>query len=108
MKFINMWLTAEDLLQLMHGKTNREIFLYDNLCFIDDKETKLFTEVHKGYILHQKQGHALPAQEITCLTNDGISIATKLEKSASAIKESQLYLNFGNWITNNRPEFIKN
>lgn len=106
MRYINKWLTADDLLRLMEGKEDREIVLHDSLVFVDERGSKLFTAKHIGVVLKEKQGSALPAQEITSISNDGLSIAKKLETSPSVLDDSPVFDEFVEWIKNNRPKFV--
>lgn len=106
MHYINNWLTTDDLLRLMEGKNNREVILHDTICFIDHNGPQFFTADHIGTILTMKQGKALPAQEIISMSDDGVTIAKKLEDDPSVLESSPLYNEFAEWIKLNRPEFI--
>lgn len=97
MKYMNQWLEPEDFLRLMKGKENRDAIQTEALCFTDGNTTKLFTTVHKGKVLEQKEGEGIPAQTIISLSSDNISIAKKLETDPSAIEEYPLWEEFATW-----------
>lgn len=98
MKYMNTWLTSEDFLRLMETKTNREVFLHEALCYIDETGSKLFTTKHKGTVLYEKQGSGLPGQEIISITPDNISIAKKIETDYSALEMNDVYDEFAQWL----------
>lgn len=97
MKYVNQWLTADDLLNLMKGKDNRDIILTEALCYIDNSTIKLFGKKHKGKILFKSLGKGLPGQTIVSLSRDGKSIAQKLEKDSSAIESGTNWESFAKW-----------
>ena len=100
MKYINDWLTPDDILNLMKTKKNREIILTDALCYIDKSTIKIFEMSHKGKILNKSLGKGLPGQTIVSLSRDGKSIAQKLEKNPSALEEGINWENFAKWYKN--------
>jgi XTP/dITP diphosphohydrolase len=101
MKYINEWLTAEDLLRLMRGKENREAILTEVLCYIDSNTTKIFIAQHRGSVLEESRGSGPPGLTTISLTEDGKSIAEKLENSPSALEEYPLWEEFATWYKEN-------
>lgn len=97
MKYINTWLTAEDILRLMNGKENRNVILTEALCYIDGHTIKVFKLHHKGKILYDSFGKGLSAQKIISLSKDGKSIAQKLEKDTSALEKGKNWEDFAKW-----------
>lgn len=97
MKYINKWLTADDFIRLMDGKENREAILTEVICFIDEKGTKAFTMQHNGKILDKPQGVGIPGTTMISLSDDGISIAKKLETNPSAVENYTLWKELADW-----------
>ncbi len=78
MKYVNEWLTSEQLLRLMDKEHDRRAILTDSLCFFDGKELQVFSEVITGVVLDHAEGRGLPGQEVVSLCEDGHSIAYHL------------------------------
>lgn len=97
MKYINQWFTADDLLNLMKGKENRDAILTEALCYIDNSTIKTFEMSHRGKVLYESLGQGLPGQTVISLSEDGKSIAQKLEKDPSALEIGTNWANFANW-----------
>lgn len=103
MKYMNEWLTPQDLLNLMQDKENREIILTEALCYIDAKRTKFFSSQHVGHILREARGNWLPIMVVTSLTPDNKSLAEKLNAdpdNPSVLLEDQIWKEFAEWYKN--------
>lgn len=97
MKYINKWLTAEDFINLMQGKENREAILTEVICYIDENEIKTFSMKHQGIVLDKPQGSGVPGMTMISLSGDRISIAKKLEKNPSSIEDYKIWTEFAKW-----------
>lgn len=54
-KYINEWLSADDILRLMAGKENREVFVKDCLAYCEPgKKPAIFCDFAKGAIANKK------------------------------------------------------
>ncbi|SRR5258708_24093529 len=85
MHFMNDHLTAEDLIQFMHGKTDRTAILTESICYKDEKEMKVFFQERTGVVLSSPQGNGVPGQQVISLSGDGLSIATHLNRGTDPI-----------------------
>ncbi len=56
MKYINLWLTTNDYINLTKTLSNREIWLIQTLAYYDGKMTKLFSSKTIGEILKEPHG----------------------------------------------------
>lgn len=97
MKYINEWFVPQDFLNLMNGKTNREMIFTEYLCYTDGKTTKLFNESIKGHILYESKGEANPWMTVASFSDDNTSIAQAIKDNPSAINESMVFGNFAKW-----------
>lgn len=84
-KYINKWLTPEDLLRLMDGIENREIIVRECMAYAEPgKEVKLFTSEIKDSLSKVKGGG-------TGSTIDYIYIPTGYTMTASEIEMEEMY-----------------
>lgn len=98
MKYINEWLTVEDLLNLMRGKESREIILEEAVVYKDLKETKVFTHRLKGVILEEAKGEGIPSDRIISLGQNGKSISECKALGIKAVEDAPIWDEFGNWL----------
>ncbi len=96
MKYMNQWLTTDDLLRLMYGKKDRAVTLKEAICYIDKNTTKIFLREYKGKVLLKKQGQGFPGLTVISLTKDGESIAKKLETDVIAT-DTEIWKEFAKW-----------
>lgn len=78
MKSINHWFTPDDFLRLMHGVTNRDILLRQQLAYQDDIETVTFSCDITGKMLTEVRGNnrRIPLATVIALDRDnGKSLA---------------------------------
>ena len=97
MKYMNEWLLPQDFLNLMQDKKEREVFLTEVICYIDEHGLKIFSEKYYGKMLHEVQGDGRPATTIISLTEDNVSIAKKLETNPSALEKRSVWRDFATW-----------
>lgn len=91
MKYINHWLTAEDLLRLTKELTDRRIILSDVLCYIDADDIKVFNTEFIGQLLPVIKGEGLPAMRLVTMTDDHKSVAQYISEGKDP------YINNSNW-----------
>lgn len=78
MKYINEWLTPEQLLRLLDGVSDRQAFLTESLAIFDGTSTHIFKEIVTGLARVTPEGNGLPGQQVISLAADGHSIAYHL------------------------------
>lgn len=98
MKYINEWLTAKDILQLMNGKENREVFYTEVFCYIDEHHMKTFTGTAKGQVLMEEKGKGVPSWQIFSLTNSGKSIAECWEEGIDPVDRYETWNELAQYI----------
>lgn len=97
MKYINQWLTPQDFLNLMINKNDRKAILTEMICYIDNRTIKTFRGIHVGKVLQKQQGDGLSTQTVITISEDGISIAKKLESNPSALDKGAVWEEFAKW-----------
>lgn len=102
MKYINQWFTPDDVLNLMKNKNDRKAILTEMICYIDEKTIKTFSGTHEGKVLQKQQGGGLATQTVISLSEDGISIAKKLENNPSALDKGTVWEDFAKWYKDNK------
>lgn len=100
MRYINKWLKAKDLLNLMADKKNRKAILTEMLCYVDKTTIKTFKQSHLGRVLKKSQGKGMPGFTVISLSKDGLSVAQKIESDPSALEEDKLWEDFARWYKN--------
>lgn len=75
MKYMNVWLTADDFLKLMHGQRDREVTKREVVCYIDENQLRHFVHDIKGFVLEEKKGNGLPAMQVVTLSPTHKSVA---------------------------------
>ena len=100
MKYINQWLTPQDFLNLMINKNDRKAILTEMICYTDGQTIKTFSGTHVGMVLQKQQGEGLSTQTVISLSEDGISIARKLENDPSALDKGIVWEDFAKWYKN--------
>ncbi len=58
MSYVNKWFTEQDFLNLMESKSDRSVFCFDNIVYIDEKEIKTFQIKFKGEIAKVPKGNS--------------------------------------------------
>lgn len=97
MKYMNEWFSAQDFLNLMKNKSNREMIFTECLCYTDGKDTKIFSETIKGHVLYESKGQAAPWMTVSSFSDDNTSIAEAIKDTPSAINKSKVYEDFAKW-----------
>lgn len=105
MKYINIWFTPQDFINLMRNKTNRTIILRDTIVYIDKRESKIFTNDHTGTILETVYSgeYKNPSDAVISLSKSGKSLAEEVANKSFFLKEENIAWNeFIKWLTLNR------
>lgn len=98
MKFINQWLTAEDILKLMDGKQNREVIFREVIVYIDKEHTQTFTNDIKGVLLDKDTSPSdIPSASLISLHPKGYSIAECWKKGVLSFDNHSIWEKFAKW-----------
>jgi len=82
---INDWLSANDILRLLHGKRDRTAILTISLAYYDGRRTKLCTQDYIGTIVDSPRGTGQPLQQITCLQGHSQTLAEQPEQGQYSV-----------------------
>jgi XTP/dITP diphosphohydrolase len=102
MSSVAKWLTAEDFLRLMEGKTDRSICCTENLVYYDGKRSKVFSRDYWGNFIHEPRGETqhdidkvivLNGQEQTIAENERQNDRSSIDPSDSIWHEFAKWYN---------------
>jgi XTP/dITP diphosphohydrolase len=102
MSSVAKWLTAEDFLKLMDGKTDRSICCTENLVYYDGKRSKTFSRDYWGAFTHEPRGETqhdidkvivLNGQELTIAENERQNNRTSIDPADSIWHEFAKWYN---------------
>ncbi len=98
MKHINDWLTADQILRMMEGQTDREVIFNEVICYIDASRTKVFNREVRGVVLTKNTSDtAPPSAAIVSLSSTGKSIAECWEAGIQSVDDVQIWHDFAEW-----------
>ncbi|OGC48158.1 hypothetical protein A3A69_01175 [candidate division WWE3 bacterium RIFCSPLOWO2_01_FULL_37_15] len=97
MSYMNKWFNPEDFLNLMKGKSNREVILEEVVTYIDKNGYKTFRHRKPGTILYSSKGNGIPSNTIISLSSTGKSIAECDFENIKASEGNGLWEDFGKW-----------
>ena len=98
MKYVNQWLTAEDILKMMSGHTNREIIFREVVCYIDESKLKSFVCEIKGKILDKNTDpETILSASIVSLSSSGRSIAESRKQGVPSVDNYDIWQKFADW-----------
>jgi XTP/dITP diphosphohydrolase len=100
MSYINEWLRAEDVLNLMHDKTDRTITCEETLVYYDGKRSKIFTQTFSGQIIAEPRGSGSAFAQIVVIAGDTGTIAEVNEAHNGHYEgsfENLLWYDFAKW-----------
>lgn len=89
MKSINHWFTPDDFLRLMNGVKDRRVTIHQYLAYTDGVNTKIFTNLIKGKIIHEARGNSVQSPNMTVIVLDsdnGKTLAEVYEEGTKAIE----------------------
>ncbi len=101
MHYINKWFTANDFLNLMKEKENREIILRECVTYIDKKQLKTFVYDNKGTVLKEASGESTPLDQIVTFKDDMKSMAVCENEGITRIPQNELWSDVGKWLKEN-------
>jgi len=101
MASVNKWFTAQDFLNLMRGKENREIVLRECVTYIDKDQIKTFMCDNKGLVLEEASGEGTPLDQIVTFKEDGKTIAKCENEGILRIPQNELWNDVGKWLKEN-------
>lgn len=102
MKDIMQWFTADDFLNLMRNKNDRQIILLDTVAYCDGSDVKLFTFKQLGEFVDAPRGDGLSMNKVVMMKNGGgFTIAENFarRKNNKSIdpQNFQHWQQFGEW-----------
>jgi len=97
MKYINNWLTVDDVLNLMHEKSNKKVTFQEVICYIDSEKEKTFINKIEGRILDTPEGHDLPFSELCTFRSDGKTMAQSTNEGIDPLDGQRAWSDFANW-----------
>lgn len=102
MSYVTRWLTAEDFLRIMEGKTDRTIFGTDTLAYYDGKRHKIFSQDFQGAITHEPRGEGFfSVEQIIVLAGDTKTIAEIEDEQGKSSMDpvgDKLYTPLAKWL----------
>ena len=101
MASVNQWFTAQDFLNLMKGKKNREIVLRECVAYIDNNQLKTFVCDSKGLVLNEASGEGTSLDQIVTFRQDKKSIAKCQNENTLRIPQNELWDEIGKWLKDN-------
>jgi len=102
MAFVNSWFTAQDFLNLMKDKKNKEIILRECVTYIDDKHTISFITDTKGFFVEEQSGKATPLDQVVSFREDRKTLAKCENEGIRTIPQNELWSEVGDWLKTNR------
>lgn len=103
MKYVNQWLTAEDVLKMMSGHTNREIIFREVVCYVDKDQLKSFVSEIKGTVLEKNTDpNAILSASIISLSSSGQSIAESWRQGVPSVDNYDIWQEFAAWYKSTR------
>lgn len=90
MKSMNHWFTPEDFLKLMHGVSNRQVFLHQFLAYYDGSTFEVFTRDIPGVVTQTARGEGgkAPWMKVVELDIDkGKTLAEIFEQPEAALSK---------------------
>lgn len=102
MSYVAKWLTAEDFLRLMSGKSDRTALLTETLVYFDGKRHKAFTQDLQGVITKEARGKGFfSIDQVVVISGQAKTIAeiedTNGTSSVDPLDDA-LYTPFAKWL----------
>ncbi len=102
MKYVNQWLTADDMLRMMSGHANREVIFKEVVCYVDKNQLKSFVGEIKGKVLDKgTDPNAILSASIITLSSSGRSIAESWQQKVPSVDNYDIWQKFADWYSNN-------
>lgn len=101
MKYMNDWLKAEDILDMMRKHTDREVIFREVVCYVDKNGVQPFVGEVKGTVLAKDTTPGeIPSRSIFSLSATNKSIAECWQEGIPSVKNSQIWDDFAQWLGN--------
>ena len=102
MKDVVQWFTAEDFLNLMRDKDDRQIILHDTVASCDGSNVKMFVFRQIGEFIDAPRGEGLSMSQVVTMQNSGgLTIAEEFARRQKDAKldpqNFQHWQQFGEW-----------
>jgi XTP/dITP diphosphohydrolase len=98
MKYINDWLTADDILDIMAKHDNKEVIFREVVCYIDEHQVKPFVGEVRGNVLTRNTAPAeIPSRSIFSLSSTNKSIAECWQEGIPSVNNSKIWKDFARW-----------
>lgn len=98
MKYINSWLTADDILGMMARHTNKEVIFREVVCYIDKYQVKSFIGEVRGKVLAENTAPTdILSRSIFSLSSTNKSIAECWEEGIPSVNNIKVWEDFAQW-----------
>lgn len=105
MKYMNDWLKAKDILDMMRRHTNREVIFREVVCYIDEHGVRPFAGEAKGVVLaNDTAPDEIPSRSIFSLSSTNKSIAECSQEGVASVNGGQIWDDFAEWLSSSRLE----
>lgn len=103
MKYMNDWLKAKDILDMMRRHTNREVIFREVVCYVDEHGMQPFVGEVKGTVLTNDTAPSeIPSRSIFSLSATNKSIAECSQEGVVSVNSSQIWDDFAQWLSSSR------
>jgi non-canonical purine NTP pyrophosphatase (RdgB/HAM1 family) len=98
MKYMNDWLTAQDILAMMAHHSNREVIFREVICYIDADQVKPFIGEVKGRVLSKDTVPSeVVSRSVFSLSSNQKSIAECWQEGVASVDNYAIWKDFANW-----------
>jgi len=97
MKFINQWLSTQDIQNLIKPYQDRTIVKTEILCYRDQKGLQVFKCDMRGVILDEARGEGLPVMRVVSLMPDGKTVAECISEGIDMSPDYTIWEDFAAW-----------
>ncbi len=102
MKYMNDWLKAEDILDMMRKHDDREVIFREVVCYADEHGVQPFIGEVKGTVLTTNTAPGeIPSRSIFSLSTTNKSIAECWQEGIASVNNSQIWDDFAQWLSDN-------
>lgn len=102
MAYVTKWLTAEDFLRLMQGKSDRTILGTETLVYYDGKKHKVFSQNIQGTLMGEPRGKGAVEIDRLLLIDGQTKTVAEIEdnenRSTIDPTSDELYTPFAKWL----------
>lgn len=102
MKYINQWLSTQDVQNLMKPHENREIIKTEILCYRDQQGLYVIKRDMKGLILNEPRGEGLSVMRIVSLLPSQKTVAECVAEGIDMTSDYRIWEDFVEWYQKNR------